>query len=83
MQGFLDNILPHLRQTAPDYVTNERHSLSRALTFPTDPRVDRIVANFMSSSVCALFFDLRILVHVAQDPVKPENLTHDALFCGG
>ena len=64
-------------QTAPDYITNERHSLSRAFTFPTDPRVDRIVANFMSS---ALFFDLRILVHAAQDPVNPENLTHDALF---
>ena len=44
------------------------------LTFPTDPKVDRIVANFLNNSL-ALFFDLQILVHVnaAQAPgVNPE-----------
>ena len=64
----------------PDDIANERHSGSRALTFPTDHKVDRIVANFMSSPLSELFFDLQILIHAAQAPVNPENLTHDALL---
>ena len=29
---------------------------------------------------CKPFFDIRILVHAAQAPFEPTNLTHDALF---
>ena len=67
-------------RATPDDIANERHSGSRALTFPTDHKVDRIVASFMSSPLSELFFDLQILIHAAQAPVNPENLTHDALL---
>ncbi|KAF8804615.1 hypothetical protein BYT27DRAFT_6693416 [Phlegmacium glaucopus] len=66
------------RQATPDDI--ERQSGSRVLTFPTDPKVDRIVTNFMSSPLYELFFDLQILVHAAQAPVDPANLTHDAFL---
>lgn len=49
----------------PDDIADERQSGSRSLTFPTDPKVDRIVANFMSSPLSELFFDLQILVRAA------------------
>ena len=67
------------RETLDD-IANERQSGSRALTFPADPKVGRIIANFMSSPLCGLFFDLQILVHAAQAPANPEILTHDALL---
>jgi len=63
-----------------DDIANERQNGSRALAFPTDPKVGRIIANIMSSPLCELFFDLRILVHAAQAPFNPEILTHIALL---
>ena len=49
-------------RTTPDDIANERHNWScAALTFPADPKVDRIVANFLSNSLCALFLDLQIM----------------------
>ena len=61
-------------------IVNERQSWVRALTFPTNLEVDRIIANFMSSPLCENFFDLQILIQAAQVPVSPVNLTHEALF---
>lgn len=72
--GFLHNIPLSLRPS-----NSGRHG-ARALTFPTDRKVDRVVANFTNNPLCELFIDLQILVHAAQAPVNLANLTHEALF---
>lgn len=65
-------------RATPDDIADERQSGSRALTFPIDPKVDRIVTKFMSGPLSELFFDLQILVHAAQAPGSCQFRKFDA-----
>ena len=62
------------------WVADERQSLSIALEFPQDERIQLIIERFMSKALVTLFKDLQCLTHSHFSPREPTLLTHNDIL---